>query len=540
MDTIQCMRKLLSAYSDCSKSSTILESIQADVDFAKSISEIKDSIIVSKKDIPTYVPILTPSEIFNMEIDADMTDEEKQWLNNYSRTCMIGTSDITSYKNDVLEAYNKWEMNEDEASERRLLHLGWIPSVEPTMEAFKIARDNLYEYAESHMARIIDLSETTNLLSVTEASATPINGLYPVYFVCTYTGTTMGKIITSVTSAKYSHSAIGFAPQLDKLYSYNMNAKFNGGLSFESLEGYMKDSAAAKIYVQCVFVTKKQYDKIKGNVEWYVANWKNSRYSVANLFNIVAGRVEKTNRNLSMVCSQFVDSLFKLVNIDLTNKPSNLVTPANLVEVKNPTVYKLYEGDAKGYDYKKIQSMVNKLAANAQPGRSTVYESAKSMYSDETVLEIYKAIDRMLTAKCLFEDAIPIQIEDNGDLTISTYKNYELKYQEIHTLLKRIDSVETMKDELCKLWWLECKLEKKIQVAKSKKKDKDPVVQDYYKLRSRVLNDFTKYSKKVMKNDPEFNFSEYYKNSSYYDGSVVVKRNTLKGISSFIQSILIK
>lgn len=538
MDTIQSMRKLLSVYSESLKSQTIMESVQTDSDFISIVNEIKDSIMIAKSDLPAHVPMLNPSEIFSMGIDSDMTDEEKEWLRNYSKTCMLNAGDSMAYKSDVMEAYNAWMVDQDEASERRLLHLGWIPSIEPTTEAFKVARDNLYGYIQGHMVRIIDLTETTAAMPTTNDTVSVKNGLYPVYFVCTFTGSTAGKIITSVTSSRYSHTAIGFDSKLSHLYSYNMNAKLTGGLSFESLEGYIKDSAAARVYVQCVFLTKEQYNKIKGNIEWYIANWKNSRYSFSNLFNIMAGRVKRTNHDLSMVCSQFVDSLFKLVNIDLTNKPSNLVTPANLAEIKNPTVYKLYEGDAKGYDYRKIQSMVDKLSANAQPGRSTVYESAKSMYSDETVLEIYKAIDRMLTAKCLFtEDNIPIQIEDNGDLTINTYKNYELKYQEIHTLLKRVDNIETIKDELCKLWWLECKLEKKIQTAKAKNKDNDPVVQDYYKLRSRVLNDFTKYSKKVIKEEPEFNFSEYYKNSPYYDGSVVIKRNALKGLSSLIQSI---
>lgn len=531
------MRRLLSLYSECKASSSILESIQTDSNFVSAVNDIRNSIVLPKTELPAYVPMLTPAEIFNMNIDADMSDEEKEWLSNYSRTCLFGSGNGLEYRNKVIETYNAWRRGNSGDNERQLLHLGWVPNVEPTNEAFKVARDDLYQYAQNHMVKIIDLTETANnIVAVNDAK--PIRGLYPVYFICTYTGTTMGKIITSVTSSSYSHSAIGFDPRLDKLYSYNMNAKFAGGLSFESLDGYIKDSSAARIYVQCVFVTKEQYNKIKGNIEWYIANWKNSRYSVGNLFNIVAGRVEKTNHNLSMVCSQFVDSLFKLANIDLTNKPSNLVTPANFTEIKNPTVYKLYEGDAKGYDYKKIQSMVNKLSLNAQPGRSTIYENARSMYTDETVLEIYKAIDMILTAKCVFnEEAIPIQIEDNGDFTISTYKNYELKYQEIHTLLKRTDNVSTIKDELCKLWWLECKLEKKIQVAKAKKKGNNSVIQDYYKLRSRVLNDFTKYSKYVSKNDPEFNFSEYYKNSPYYDGSLVIKRNSLKGLGDLVKTV---
>ena len=37
--------------------------------------------------------------------------------------------------------------------------------------------------------------------------------------------------------------------------------------------------------------------------------------------------------------------------------------------------------------------------------------------------------------------------------------------------------------------------------------------------------------------DKEFNFSEYYKNSEYYDGSKVIKNTTLKGIGKLIKSI---
>ena len=69
-----------------------------------------------------------------------------------------------------------------------------------------------------------------------------------------------------------------------------------------------------------------------------------------------------------------------------------------------------------------------------------------------------------------------------------------------------------------------------------KKKD---VAKDYYKLRSRVLNDFSKYLGKIEKEDKEFNFSEYYKNSDYYDGSKVIKNTTLKGIGKLIKSIAV-
>ena len=92
-----------------------------------------------------------------------------------------------------------------------------------------------------------------------------------------------------------------------------------------------------------------------------------------------------------------------------------------------------------------------------------------------------------------------------------------------------------MKDEVCKLWWINCKLEKKIQDCK--RKNKTDVAKEYYKLRSRVLNDFSKYIAKIEREDKKFNFSEYYKNSEYYDGSKVIKNTTLKGIGKLIKSI---
>ena len=57
-------------------------------------------------------------------------------------------------------------------------------------------------------------------------------------------------------------------------------------------------------------------------------------------------------------------------------------------------------------------------------------------------------------------------------------------------------------------------------------------------MRSRVLNDFNKYMKKIYETEPEFSFSEYYKNSDYYDGKIKVKRSTLKGVGKFVQDII--
>lgn len=538
-DTIGCMRELLKMYSKSTKADLLSESAIESDNFVKSAENIKNNICISREELPDYVPMLTPKEI--KDFDLPMDNNEETWYDDYRRTYMIGTSN-DDYICKLRTACHEYGKDPSGGNAAKLINMGWVPGVEPTSEVFAANKDHLYEYMLEHMVRVIDLTDVTQNLEEATSSTDGIiakveSGLLrPVYLVCVYTYSTFGKLIVKATSSKYSHAAIGFDPKLEKLYSYNMsNGEKGGGLSFESIGGYIKDNPGAKLHVQVIFLTKRQYEKMKGNIDYYIGNFKNSHYSVGNVFNILVGRAKKTTHDLSMVCSQFVDSMLKLINVDITNKPSNLVIPEDIVDVNNPTVYKVYEGEAKDYNWKKIQAMVNKLTKNAEAVRSSVYETACSMYTDEVVLEIYKVIGEMLTAKPVFKEvAIPVEIDDNGDLSIETYKNYETKYREIHTLLKALKDNESIETELCKLWYINCKIEAKIQKGRGKNKDLEP----YYKLRSRVLNDFNKYMKKIYETEPEFSFSEYYKNSDYYDGKIKVKRSTLKGVGKFVQDII--
>ncbi|MGN0691705.1 MAG: hypothetical protein ACI4K7_05100, partial [Oscillospiraceae bacterium] len=84
------------------------------------------------------------------------------------------------------EAYAGYIIDDSEANKRKLLHLGWVPGIEPTAESFLAARDNLYSYIEETKARVIDLKETTARCAE-DAIFESATGekLYPVYIVCT-------------------------------------------------------------------------------------------------------------------------------------------------------------------------------------------------------------------------------------------------------------------------------------------------------------------------------------------------------------------
>ena len=190
----------------------------------------------------------------------------------------------------------------------------------------------------------------------------------PIFIVNSYTNTPFGKIIKVATQSKYTHSAIAFDTSLETLYSFNGDNKKNvfGGVSIESLSGYINYYNDCLINVRCIFVKDTDYEIIKKVLNHMVQHQDQTTYDFLNIFNILFGRVkEMSNDAMSMVCSQFVTYILSRADIQLIDKSANLTTPKDLVTTNNPKVYLLYDGLGKEYDQKKIDRMFRKLKQKA-------------------------------------------------------------------------------------------------------------------------------------------------------------------------------
>ena len=136
---------------------------------------------------------------------------------------------------------------------------------------------------------------------------------------------------------------------------------------------------------------------------------------------------------------------------------------------------------------------------------------------------------RSMTAKLLQEKGIGFEFDNKGNLFVKNFlknKNYQATYMESHRLLMEYDrakNIEAMKYELAKMYYLNLKITEDLTKQDRTKKDKELV-----KIRARVLNDFHKYLKVVLKNDRQFNFSNYYQRSEFCDDSFVITAPTLK------------
>ena len=202
----------------------------------------------------------------------------------------------------------------------------------------------------------------------------------------------------------------------------------------------------------------------------------------------------------------------------------------------------IYEG--KSYDKKVILDWMSNVRylsleyARTQSDelKQALLEFGWNPYMEFNSVNITKAHNRAntiyhrrMTSKLLQEKSIGFEFDARGNLFVKNFlknKSYQSVYMESHRLLMEYDrakNIEGMKYELAKMYYLNLKISEDLIKQDRTKKDKELV-----KIRARVLNDFHKYLKVVLKNDKQFNFSNYYQRSEFCDDSFVITAPTLK------------
>ena len=226
-------------------------------------------------------------------------------------------------------------------------------------------------------------------------------------------------------------------------------------------------------------------------------------------------------------------------NSTFGNMPSKWKSKADqwLKDYKN-----IYEG--KSYDKKVILDWVSNVRylsleyarTQSDEYKQALLEFGWNPYMEFNPVNVNRAYNRAntlfhrsMTAKLLQEKGIGFEFDNKGNLFVKNFlknKNYQATYMESHRLLMEYDrakNIEAMKYELAKMYYLNLKITEDLTKQDRTKKDKELV-----KIRARVLNDFHKYLKVVLKNDRRFNFSNYYQRSEFCDDSFVITAPTLK------------
>lgn len=307
------------------------------------------------------VPYFTISE-FNSIIDNIVDKEMDKTLDNIESGYDYFTTICSLYEQFRSSNYKDIKL------ENQLLSLGWNPYVNPKNN-MNNARQRQINWFNEYSCKLVDLSnievnnndyikliESTSMMRDLYAD----NNLYPVYLITSYTNTFFGNTIRLVKSSTFTHAGIAIDSDLNNILTFMFDKKRKeNGFMVESLSDYIHTYEDAKIKVLCFFVDYDTKVKFTEVFDYFTKNKSNTKYNFKNLINILRNKVKDNDpNNLSMVCSQFVDTVLKLCNIDLTHKSSNLVIPQDIANIKNPKVYILFDGLGKKYNETKIESKI--------------------------------------------------------------------------------------------------------------------------------------------------------------------------------------
>lgn len=168
-----------------------------------------------------------------------------------------------------------------------------------------------------------------------------------IYFVLTYTGTILAKIVKLYTRKKYSHVSIALDDSLKNMYSFGRLNPYNpfiGGFVVESKDrGTFKRFKNTKTVVFSYEISEEQYERIKREIDSFIINRKRYKFNVLGLFLVMFNI--KLNRKNCFYCAEFVKYLVEKDGI-ITDLP-DIVKPNDFKELSNMKL--VYKGKLNSY-----------------------------------------------------------------------------------------------------------------------------------------------------------------------------------------------
>jgi hypothetical protein len=171
-----------------------------------------------------------------------------------------------------------------------------------------------------------------------------------IYLVFSDTGSWLSNVLSLSTKSKYVHVSLGFDEELSTMYSFGRVHPYNplsAGFVHEDIRnGVYKIFKNTEIIIYRVKVTKKQYEKLQKEVQFFLRHAHLLRYNILGLF--AAGLNIPFKRKNYYFCSQFVSELLSESEILTIDKPTELIRPNDLLLEMNKED-QIFKGYVKKY-----------------------------------------------------------------------------------------------------------------------------------------------------------------------------------------------
>ncbi len=140
-----------------------------------------------------------------------------------------------------------------------------------------------------------------------------------IYFVLTYSGSILSKIVKTYTGTEFSHVSLSLDENLDEMYSFGrLNAynPFIGGFVQESPKfGTFKRFYNTKSKIYSLEVSEEQYESIQSLIHTMLEEKKDYRFNTIGLFAVALHL--KVRREKCFYCAEFVKYVLDSSNLEL-------------------------------------------------------------------------------------------------------------------------------------------------------------------------------------------------------------------------------
>ncbi len=141
-------------------------------------------------------------------------------------------------------------------------------------------------------------------------------GQEEIFIVFLSTNTMMGRGIRFITRNRYSHVTISLDRDLHTMYSfarYHINSPIRGGFVIEQPNRYLYNNQDVSVKLCRILVSRKEYDRIHGEITRFVANREQMIYNTPNALLSLFGR--QLNVKDMYTCLEFVTYMLRYPKI---------------------------------------------------------------------------------------------------------------------------------------------------------------------------------------------------------------------------------
>ncbi|UNK20655.1 hypothetical protein MNQ98_11840 [Paenibacillus sp. N3/727] len=175
-----------------------------------------------------------------------------------------------------------------------------------------------------------------------------------IYVLLTDTGTMFTRMIKRYTSAPYNHASLALDKGLREVYSFGRKCATNpwsaGFVEEDIYEGVYRYFPETRCVVLRLNVSAQQRIELKRLIQYFNRNKEAYKYNLVGLL-FLTMKINFAPKN-AYFCSQFVAEALRVIELDLWNRPSALITPNDFLI--HPAFETVYEGML--YDYPKLGS----------------------------------------------------------------------------------------------------------------------------------------------------------------------------------------